>query len=68
MTSIVIAAFFGPLAAFMAFMIAYREYEHHFPDRARVLRESWHVAIVTLLVFLGLGVGLAIVLPWVLKQ
>lgn len=59
-------AIFAPLAALAAFAILYEEYSRHFADRGRAFRLALRGAIVVLLIFAGLGVLLAFVLPRVL--
>lgn len=64
---IVVWIIFSPLAALMAYLITYGEYRHHYPDRGRVIREALRTAIVTLLVFLVLGIAASFILPGILK-
>jgi ABC-type enterochelin transport system permease subunit len=52
---LVIGLIFSPIAAVMAFLITYQEFQHHYPDRARALRHAAHVALITLAAFLGLS-------------
>jgi hypothetical protein len=58
-----IAAVLSPLAAASAFLITYEEYKHHYPDKRKVLKIALEAAIFTLVVFLVLGLLLAIILP-----
>ena len=63
---ILIAVVFGGIAAVMAFLIAYEEYVHHFPDKRTVIRMSLEPALLAFAVFLGLGLILAATLPHLL--
>ena len=42
----------GPLAGLMAFAITYEEYQHHFPNRRRVMWASLEAGVTAFLVFL----------------
>jgi ABC-type enterochelin transport system permease subunit len=53
---LLIGLIFSPIAALMAFLITYEEYRHHFPDRAPAVRHATHMAVLTLIAFLVLGV------------
>jgi hypothetical protein len=48
----VIALIFAPLAAAIAFVIAYAEYAKHLVNKKRVLRIALRMALVTFLFFL----------------
>jgi len=47
----------------MAFLTTYGEYVHHYPDKQKVLKTALEAAVFTLVVFLALGLLLAIILP-----
>ena len=51
-----IGALFGLLASILAYVILYREYQHHFVDGARPRKMALQGALVTLLVFLALSI------------
>ena len=61
-----ISAVFGSLAGAMAYLIAYEEYLHHFPDKRRPRRLALQTGFFAFLFFLGIGVVLAFVLPGVI--
>ncbi len=44
---LLLAAIFSALAALMAFLISYAEYERHF-DRRQAVRIACHAAVITL--------------------
>jgi uncharacterized membrane protein len=58
-----IAVILGFLAAVMAFLISYEEYRRHFLDKKQVWKTSFHAGVFTWVVFLVLGLLLAILLP-----
>jgi hypothetical protein len=60
----IIGVLFGSLAAACAFVIAYAEYERHFPGRARPLRMALQAALVTFAFF----VLASLLLPWLLMR
>lgn len=53
----VIGAFFGILAAILAYVILYGEYSHHFADSAKPRRMALQGAVITFLVFLILTIA-----------
>lgn len=63
MIVVIIGAIFGGLAALMAYLIAYEEYLHHFPDRKTTRRMAIESALVAFVFFFGMGLLLAAVLP-----
>jgi amino acid permease len=63
-----IAVFFGCLAALTAYIIAYKEYCHHFPEKRRVRRLALESAIFAFAFYCGLGILLAILLPKLLQH
>ena len=63
-----IASVLSVLAAIMAFLITYGEYEHHYPDKRKVLKTALEAAIFTLVVFLALGLLLGIILPFCFQR
>jgi hypothetical protein len=65
--SVILWIIFSPIAALMAFLITYEEYSHHYPDRGPAIREALRMSIVTLLVFLVLGIAVSFILPLIAK-
>ena len=61
---VVFGSLFGVLAAACAFVIAYGEYQHHFPDRLRPIRMALQTALITFLFFLAAS----FLLPWLLTS
>jgi hypothetical protein len=53
--ALVLGLIFSPLAGLMAFVITYEEYQHHYPDRRRVMRASAEAGVTTFVVFLLLS-------------
>ena len=53
----VIGAFFGVLAAILAYVILYGEYSHHFADSAKPRRMALQGAFITFFVFLILTIA-----------
>jgi K+-sensing histidine kinase KdpD len=47
---------FAPVAAMMAFLITYGEYQHHYPDKATPLKLALEAAVVTFIFFLALSI------------
>lgn len=64
MPLLVIAAVFSPLAAVMAFIITYREYDRHSLPKRELIRRSLHAAAFTLAFF----IVLAAVAGWFLDR
>jgi H+/Cl- antiporter ClcA len=60
---VVLGALFGLLAGACAFVIAYAEYQRHFPGRRKPLQMALQTALVAFLFFFLLSA----VLPWVLQ-
>jgi len=58
-----IGAIFSPLAALAAFLIAYNEYEHHYPNKRQAFKAAIGTGIFTFIFFFILVLILAIVLP-----
>ena len=54
--SIVIGIIFGFIAALMAFVINWHEYEKHKFTRERLFKEAFQAAIFTFIVFLLLSI------------
>ena len=52
----VIGAMFGFLASILAYLILYREYQHHFADSTKPRRMALQGAVVTFLVFFVLSI------------
>jgi len=67
LTIFCIVAVFSPLAALMAFLIFYDEYEHHYADKRKASKAAFEAAIFTLVFFLALGLFLGLILPLVFK-
>jgi len=61
--TLIIGLTFSPIAAIMAFLIAYNEYQHHYPTKTKPRKMALEVAIVTFVFFLALSV----VIGWLLK-
>lgn len=62
---LVIGAMFAGLAGVMAFLIAYGESGHHFPDRRAARRQAFGTALGAMVSFAALAVLLALVVPHV---
>lgn len=58
-----ISVIFSILAAIMAYLITYQEYRHHFPDKRDIKKAALRTGGFTFLLFLFLGMLLAILLP-----
>ena len=58
-----ISVIFSILAAIMAYLITYQEYRHHFPDKRDIKKAALRMGGFTFLLFLFLGMLLAILLP-----
>jgi len=56
----IIGAALSPIAAMMAFLITYEEYSHHSPDKKWVFMAALRTALVTLVFFVGLAVGIGL--------
>jgi hypothetical protein len=61
---VIFGSLFGLLAAACAFVIAYAEYQHHFPDKGRPIRMALHIAFITFLFFFFAS----FLLPWLLES
>ncbi len=57
---LVIGLTFGTLAALMAYLITYKEWEHHYSSPKIPRRMALETAIFTLLFFLGVTLVLAL--------
>lgn len=53
---------FGIIAALMAYLITYREYQHHFPSEAEPRQAGRRAALVAFIFFLVLGTASGICL------
>ncbi|HKK20887.1 MAG TPA: hypothetical protein VJ983_05385 [candidate division Zixibacteria bacterium] len=60
---IVISAAFAVIAGLMAYLIAYEEYAHHFPDPKQSRQMAFESAVFAFTFFFGLGLILALMLP-----
>jgi K+-sensing histidine kinase KdpD len=60
---LVIAVIFGFMAAVMAYLISYMEYQHHFIDKGDARKMAIKTGRFTFGFFLFLGVVLALLLP-----
>ena len=58
-----ISVIFSTMAAVMAYLITYQEYRHHFPDKRDIKKAALRTGGFTFLLFLFLGMLLAILLP-----
>lgn len=58
-----IAVIFGFMAAVMAYLITYMEYQHYFIDKRDVRKEALKTGKFTFGFFIFLGVVLALLLP-----
>jgi len=58
-----IAVIFGFLAAIMAYLISYMEYQHHYKDKRDVRKASLQTGRFTFGFFIFLGLVLALLLP-----
>ena len=47
-----IGLIFSPLAAFIAFIITYEEYTHHFIDKKKAFEHGLQMAFITFVVFI----------------
>jgi len=61
--TLIIGLVFSPIAAIMAFLITYNEYQRHYPTKTKPRRMALEVAIITFVFFLVLSV----VIGWLLK-
>jgi len=61
--TLIIGLTFSPIAAIMAFLIAYNEYQHHYSTKIKPRKMALEVAIVTFVFFLVLS----IIIGWLLK-
>lgn len=55
---------FSPLAALMAFLIAYGEYQHHYPDKAIPRKLALEAAVGTFIFF----VVISVIIGWFLER
>jgi len=46
----------SPIAALMAFLITYKEYEHHYPGKSEPLKLATEAAIFTFVLFMIIAV------------
>lgn len=65
--SLLLWLIFSPIAALMAYLITYEEYRHHFPDARQAARHSLPTGILTLVVFLLLGLAATALMPWIVR-
>lgn len=54
---------FGIVAGLMAYVIAYGEYVHHFPDKRKARVMACESGLIAFLFFVVLGLAMAWVLP-----
>ncbi len=64
---VVVGVCFGSLAALMASLITYTEYQHHFVDARRTLRIALEAGVVTFVFFALLTMAVGILLTRVLQ-
>lgn len=62
--TLVVGLVFAPLAALMAFLITYGEYQHHYPDKVMPRKLALEAAAGTFIFFLILS----IVIGWFLTS
>jgi hypothetical protein len=60
---VILGAMFGLLAAACAFVIAYAEYQHHFPGKRQPLVMALQTALMAFLFFFLFSAAL----PWLLR-
>lgn len=51
---------FSPIAAAMAFLITYEEYRRHSLEKGWALKAALQTAVLTLVFFVGLAVGIGL--------
>jgi len=59
---LLIGLVFSPIAGLMAFLITYKEYEHHYPGKKEPLRLALEAAIFTFAFFMIVSVIVGIAL------
>ena len=63
-----IATSLSLLAALTVYIIAYKEYCHHFPEKRKIRKLALRSAIFAFMFYCGLGVVLAILLPKLIRH
>jgi hypothetical protein len=63
-----IAASLSCLAALAVYVIAYKEYCHHFPEKGKVRKLALKSAVFAFMFYCGLGILLAILLPNLIRH
>jgi hypothetical protein len=61
---LLIGLVFSPIAAMMAFLITYGEYQHHYPDKATPRKLALEAAVGAFIFFLALS----IIIGWLLGK
>ncbi|MBI2908770.1 MAG: hypothetical protein HYX92_14100 [Chloroflexi bacterium] len=54
MLFLLLALFFSPLAAAMAFLTTYHQYRRHFPEGRKALKAALETAVATFIVFMAI--------------
>jgi len=65
--SMAIGLVFSPLAALLAFLLTYNEYQHHFPDNKKPIKMATEAAIFTFFIFMTISLLIGIILPSVVE-
>ena len=61
---LLIGLVFSPIAGVMAFLITYKEYEHHYPSKKEPLRLALEAGIVTFALFMIIAILAGILISW----
>lgn len=59
---IILSGGFGVIAAAMAYLITYKEYQHHYPTEGEPRRAGRRMALAAFVFFLSLGVMAGVIL------
>ena len=59
---LLIGLVFSPIAGLMAFLITYKEYEHHYPGKKEPLRLALEAAIFTFAFFMIVSAVIGLIL------
>jgi ABC-type antimicrobial peptide transport system permease subunit len=62
--AVLIGLIFSPLAAFLAFLLTYNEYSHHYSDNKMPMKHSIEAGVFTFIVFMIISV----LIGWVLNR
>jgi hypothetical protein len=58
---------FSLVAGVFIFLLSYREYSHHFPDKRKPLKMSFESALFAILFFIALSIIMGVVLSDMFK-